>query len=192
MSLRLDTYVKRKEIDKKNTILDRRKYRQLKSNQDRLLEKLDQTLDSMGVIDKERIKLDLINTPNFANLNFSLLIIVYLYFSEKNFDIGNVVLNFDNDFTKIVEDLQKEAIFDLSKEGVLYTFRQDFIIYLMLLSEKDDSYPAEIENELNDIEEGQPFERSEDINYDKYEALRDEYEYAEENAYDDEYYDDKY
>lgn len=192
MSLRLDTYVKRKEIDKKNTILDRRKYRQLKSNQDRLLEKLDQTLDSMGVIDKERIKLDLINTPNFANLNFSLLIVVYLYFSEKNFDIGNVVLNFDNDFTKIVEDLQKEAIFDLSKEGVLYTFRQDFIIYLMLLSEKDDSYPAEIENELNDIEEGQPFERSEDINYDKYEALRDEYEYAEENAYDDEYYDDKY
>ena len=192
MSLRLDTYVKRKEIDKKNTILDRRKYRQLKSNQDRLLEKLDQTLDSMGVIDKERIKLDLINTPNFANLNFSLLIVVYLYFSEKNFDIGNVVLNFDNDFTKIVEDLQKEAIFDLSKEGVLYTFRQDFIIYLMLLSEKDDSYPAEIENELNDIEEGQPFERSEDINYDKYEALRDEYEYVEENAYDDEYYDDKY
>jgi len=192
MSLRLDTYVKRKEINKINTTLDRRKYRQLKSNRDRLLEKLDQALDSMGVTDKERIKLDLINTPNFSNLNFSLLIAVYLYFSEKNFDIGNVALDFDNDFDKIVEDLQREDIFDLSKEGVLYTFRQDFIIYLMLLGEKDDSYPEEIKNELNDIEEGKPFERSEDIDYDKYESLRDEYEYEEENTYDDEYYTDKY
>ena len=192
MSLRLDTYVKRKEINKINTTLDRRKYRQLKSNRDRLLEKLDQALDSMGVTDKERIKLDLINTPNFSNLNFSLLIAVYLYFSEKNFDIGNVALDFDNDFDKIVEDLQREDIFDLSKEGVLYTFRQDFIIYLMLLGEKDDSHPEEIKNELNDIEEGKPFERSEDIDYDKYESLRDEYEYEEENTYDDEYYTDKY
>lgn len=192
MSLRLDTYVKRKEINKINTTLDRRKYRQLKSNRDRLLEKLDQTLDSMGVTDKERIKLDLINTPNFSNLNFPLLIAVYLYFSEKNFDIGNVALDFDNDFDKIVEDLQREDIFDLSKEGVLYTFRQDFIIYLMLLGEKDDSYPEEIKNELNDIEEGKPFERSEDVDYDKYESLRDEYEYEEENTYDDEYYTDKY
>jgi len=192
MSLRLDTYVKRKEINKINTTLDRRKYRQLKSNRDRLLEKLDQALDSMGVTDKERMKLDLINTPNFSNLNFSLLIAVYLYFSEKNFDIGNVALDFDNDFDKIVEDLQREDIFDLSKEGVLYTFRQDFIIYLMLLGEKDDSHPEEIKNELNDIEEGKPFERSEDIDYDKYESLRDEYEYEEENTYDDEYYTDKY
>ena len=190
MSLRLDVYVKRKEIDKRGKILDLRRYRQSRDENQRLIEKLTQDLTLFGVKDKDRVISDLRKVPNFTNLNFPLLIIVYLYFSEKNFDPGNVILNFDKDFEKIVSDIKERGIFDLEKKDSLYTFRQDFIIYLLLINNIDNSLPKNLESEVNEIEEDKMMYQGEDIDYNRLESFRDREEYEEELNYDDDYFND--
>lgn len=192
MSLRLDVYVKRKAIDKRAKILDLRRYRQSRNEQQRLIEKLELDLDVFGVRDKDRVISDLRKVPNFANLNFYLLIIVYLYFSEKNFDPGNVALDFDNDFKKIVEDIKFKGIFDLEKKDSLYNFRQDFIIYLLLINNIDEGLPENLDSEINQLEEDKVIYRDENTDYNKLESLRDEYEYERENEYDDEFFSEEY
>jgi len=188
MSLRLDNYVKRKEITKLNK-LDKRKYRANKSIQDILLDNMRQELDFLGVVNKSSIISELIKIKNYNHLNFRLLILVYLYFSEKNFDLGNVVLDFDNDFKEIIKDIKKRDLFDLEKRNVLFSFRQDFIIYLMLIDNIDtEEDENEEELDVNQLEEENLIEREENINYEKYENMRDEYEYQQEENIDDEYF----
>jgi hypothetical protein len=188
MSLRLDVYVKRKGIDKRARVLDLRRYRQSKDEQQRLIEKLYQDLALFGVKDKDKIIADLRRVPNFANLNFPLLIMAYLYFSEKNFEPGNIILNFNQDFEKIVADIKERGIFDLEKKNSLYTFRQDFIIYLLLINNIDNSLPGNLESEINDLEENKMIYQGEDIDYNRLESLRDREEYDQEEEYGDEYF----
>ena len=188
MSLRLDIYVKRKGIDKRARILDLRRYRQSKDEQQRLIEKLYQDLVLFGIKDKDKIIADLRKVPNFANLNFPLLIMAYLYFSEKDFDPGNIILNFNKDFEKIVSDIKEKGIFDLEKKDSLYTFRQDFIIYLLLINNIDNSLPENLVSEVNELEEERLIYRDEDIDYNRLESLRDREEYEQEEAYGDEYF----
>ena len=188
MSLRLDVYVKRKGIDKRARILDLRRYRQSKDEQQRLIEKLYQDLVLFGIKDKDKIIADLRKVPNFANLNFPLLIMAYLYFSEKDFDPGNIILNFNKDFEKIVSDIKEKGIFDLEKKDSLYTFRQDFIIYLLLINNIDNSLPENLVSEVNELEEERLIYRDEDIDYNRLESLRDREEYEQEEAYGDEYF----
>ena len=188
MSLRLDVYVKRKGIDKRARVLDLRRYRQSKDEQQRLVEKLYQSLALFGVKDKDKIIADLRKIPNFANLNFPLLIIAYLYFSEKNFDPGNIILNFDKDFEKVVADIKEKGIFDLEKKDSLYTFRQDFIIYLLLINNIDNSLPDNLKSEVNELEGDRLTYQGEDIDYNRLESLRDREEYDKEEEYGDEYF----
>ena len=187
MSLRLDNYVKRKEMTKMNK-LDLRKYRATKSKLDILKDRLVMDLDFFGVADKDNIIADLIKIPNFANLNFRLLIIVYLYSAEKNFDVANIVSNFDNDFKKIVQDIKNKNIFDLEKRNILFKFRQDFIIYLILINDIYENDEEEEDVDVEQLKDIEYLESSEDKNYDKYESLRDEYEYEQERNAVDEYY----
>lgn len=188
MSLRLDVYVKRKGIDKRARVLDLRRYRQSKDEQQRLIEKLYQDLALFGVKDKDKIIADLRKVPNFANLNFPLLIMAYLYFSEKDFEPGNIILNFNQDFEKIVTEIKERGIFDLEKKDSLYTFRQDFIIYLLLINNIDNSLPENLESEVNELEEERLIYRDEDIDYNRLESLRDREEYDREEEYGDEYF----
>lgn len=188
MSLRLDVYVKRKGIDKRARVLDLRRYRQSKDEQQRLIEKLYQDLALFGVKDKDKIIADLRKVPNFANLNFPLLIMAYLYFSEKDFEPGNIILNFNQDFEKIIADIKERGIFDLEKKDSLYTFRQDFIIYLLLINNIDNSLPEYLESEVNELEEERLIYRDEDIDYNRLESLQDRKEYDHEEEYGDEYF----
>ena len=188
MSLRLDVYVKRKGIDKRARVLDLRRYRQSKDEQQRLIEKLYQDLALFGVKDKDKIIADLRKVPNFANLNFPLLIMAYLYFSEKDFEPGNIILNFNQDFEKIVTEIKERGIFDLEKKDSLYAFRQDFIIYLLLINNIDNSLPEYLESEVNELEEERLIYRDEDIDYNRLESLQDRKEYDHEEEYGDEYF----
>lgn len=188
MSLRLDVYVKRKGVDKRTRVLDLRRYRQSKDEQQRLTEKLYQDLALFGIKDKDKIITDLKKVPNFANLNFPLLIITYLYFSKKDFDPGNVILNFDQDFKTILDDIKEKGIFDLEKKDSLYNFRQDFIIYLLLINNIDNSLPENLESEVNELEEEKLIYREEDIDYNRLESLRDREEYDQEEKNGDEYF----
>lgn len=187
--MRLDTFVKRLEITKKVNILDKRRFRTKKSERELLNDKLSADLDFFGVYNKEQVLQDLIRVKNYENLNFQLLIIVYLYFSEKNFEIGNVVLDFDKDFKKEVEKVKERGIFDLEKKETIYKFRQDFIIYLLLINdstqyedldygvyqeEEESEYvdnAQEDENEYNFLETS--YENNEDEDYDYYSELVD-------------------
>jgi len=188
MSLRLDVYVKRKGIDKRGKVLDLRRYRQSRDENQRLIEKLYQDLILFGIKDKDRVIADLRKVPNFSNLNFPLLIEAYLYFSEKNFDPGNIILNFDQDFEKIVADVKERGIFDLEKKNSLYKFRQDFIIYLLLINNIDDTLPENLISEVNNLDEEKKIYQGEDIDYNRLESLRDREEYDQEEIYGDEYF----
>ena len=188
MSLRLDVYVKRKGIDKRGKVLDLRRYRQSRDENQRLIEKLYQDLILFGIKDKDRVIADLRKVPNFSNLNFPLLIEAYLYFSEKNFDPGNLILNFDQDFEKIVADVKERGIFDLEKKNSLYKFRQDFIIYLLLINNIDDTLPENLISEVNNLDEEKKIYQGEDIDYNRLESLRDREEYDQEEIYGDEYF----
>ena len=188
MSLRLDVYVKRKGIDKRGKVLDLRRYRQSRDENQRLIEKLYQDLILFGIKDKDRVIADLRKVPNFANLNFPLLIEAYLYFSEKNFDPGNIILNFNQDFEKIVADIKERGIFDLEKKDSLYKFRQDFIIYLLLINNIDDTLPENLISEVNNLDEEKKIYQGEDIDYNRLESLRDREEYDQEEIYGDEYF----
>jgi hypothetical protein len=181
MSLRLDIFVKKKEV--KGNVLDKRKYRQAKSGEQRLIDKLSLEIDMMGVANRDRVLRDLIKVKNYQNLNFTLLILVYLYFGEKNFDIGNVVLNFDKDFEEQVKKIKEKDYFNLDKKDSLYNFRQDFIIYLLLINNSDRNIDGPESQDM--IEEGDyvPEVEEEDINY---EALNDMA--REEGDYDDDYF----
>lgn len=186
MSLRLDNYVKRKEITKINKI-DRRKYRISRNRKDILLERLNIELNFLGIVNKQEVSSELIKLPNFGNLNFRLIILVYRYFAEKNFDINNVVIDFDNDFEKIIQEIKKLNIFNLEKSNALFKFRQDFIIYLILIH----NIPADEVNEDIDVEQLEDItytEASEDKDYNRLESLRDDYEYRQEMEAEDEFY----
>lgn len=188
MDLRLDVYVKRKKAEGGYN-LDRRRYREIRNNKERLLEKLKLDLDLLGIVtNKDDILLDFLKIKNFETINFPLMIIVYDYFSKKLFDMENVTQDFDNDFKQIIKEVKEKAIFNLDRKGVIYRFRQDFIVYLLIL------YRDLVDNE--EVEEYEPEEideeyignRGEDINYQKLESLRDETEYMEEENNDDEYF----
>lgn len=182
MSLRLDVYVKKKGIDRRAKIIDLRRYRQSKNEYERLIDKLYQDLTVFGVKDKDNIVNDLKKVPNFMNLNFSLLILVYLYYSSKNFDPGNVILNFDEDFKAIVKDINDRDIFMLNKKDSLYDFRQDFIIYLLLINKIDEETEETIEQDINSIEEKLEIQGEDNEYNNKVELYDDDYyeQYLEE------------
>ena len=187
MSLTLNVYVKRKVIDGKAKILDKRSFKYIKTNRERLIDNLKSQLDNVGITNKEEVVRDLIKIKNFQNLNFPLLITVYLYLRDRDFDFGIVTQNFDNDFKEQVKYIKENGIFDLDKKGVLYNFRQDFILYMLLiLNTEEDEYEEEYQLQSDDEE----FEenREEEIQYDIKESTRDEAEYQDQLEREDDFY----
>mgnify|MGYP003627536354 CR=1 FL=1 len=144
-NLKMDVYVKKKNIDTRKKKIDRRNIK-IKLSQEQLIkQKIYYDIGTMGTIfDINTLVEEFIKYKNIANLNYKLLALVYTYLSEKEFDINQVVLNFDQDFEKQLQIINDHNIFPQLKEDAkkIYLFRQDFIMYLIIIN-----------NEINKQEE---------------------------------------
>ena len=119
---------------KKEGFVDKRRFKRKINKEESLEIHLISELTLFEVQDISNVVKILKDVNNFCHLNFRLLILVYLYFSRLKFDIALVISNFDNDFNEILKDVKKKGLFP-KVEGELktYKFRQDFIMYLILL-----------------------------------------------------------
>lgn len=179
MSLSLDVYNKRKQEFKRGMAkLDKRKFKGGRSKEDNLIEELKKEMDNLKIINKEEIIRDVIKLKNIKYLNFYLLLNVYLYFASKNFDLGTVFMNFDEDFNKEMNRIKTENnpyTADLNDLFNLHKFRQDYIIYLFLLEELELSNTGgEYYEEDSYLVEKEDYEGAVDFEDDNY--LEDEYQ----------------
>ena len=169
-SLRLDVYFKKKQINGKVQKIDRRNIRQKLTPEQILEKKLVTTLLNFGVSKPNSVVEDLKKINNIENLNPNLIVLVYLYFVKKNLDINLVVSDFDNDFNKQLNIISKKNIFPkLETPYQKYLFRQDFIMYLILVisEETEENYEEENYEEENYEEENYEEENYEEENYEE-------------------------
>lgn len=158
-SLRLDVYFKKKQINNNYQKIDRRNIRQKLTAEEILEKKLVDALLRFNVSKPNPVVQDLKKIKNIDNLNPYLIVLVYLYFVEKESDIDSVVKDFDTDFEKQLRIIDEKKIFPkLLTPYQKYIFRQDFIMYLILLTNDEESeeiytesdYEEETEEEISD------------------------------------------
>ena len=151
-SLPLDVFVKRKKIENENKnktgFLDKRRFRTRMGIEESQEKTIMSEIESYGVDDTERVFRIVKKIPHYQVLNITLLLIVYFYFSDKNFDFFIVSQNFDQDFEKVIDDIYEKGFFGGRKFNSLelYKFRQDFIMYMLLINNMEttevvDDYP---------------------------------------------------
>ena len=165
MSLVLDTVYKKKGNNANSTnILDRRKYRGGRNKEELLIEELKKEMENLKIFNKEDVLKDLLNLKEkLKYLNFFLLLKVYTYFGQKNFDLSIVFENFDKDFEEEYENILLDNSYKSNLESKCnkHKFRQDFIVYLFMLDSLDlNIYPGE---ESMEIEDENPLTRQEYI-----------------------------
>jgi len=156
MSFTLDVYNKKKQCLKRDiNILDRRIFKGGRNKEENLIEELKKELINLEIDNIKEYLNDLLKLGNkLKYLNFYLLINVYTYFREKNFDLSLVFLNFEKDFNEELKIILANNPYknDLKEELNKYKFRQDYIIYLFLLEKinyNDISYEGLIDEELS-------------------------------------------
>ena len=162
-SLRLDVYFKKKQISGKVKNIDRRNIRQRLTPEEILEKKLIKTLLDFNVTKPNLVVEDLKKIKNIEKLNPELVVLVYLYFVEKNSDIDLVVTDFDNDFNNQLKIISEKNIFPkLETPYQKYLFRQDFIMYLILIisEETEDSEVYSDEVYEDDDEDSVSYENS--------------------------------
>lgn len=152
-NLKMDVYVKKKNIDIRRKKIDRRNIK-IKLSQEQLIrQKLYYDISTMGtVFDINTLVEEFIKYKNIANLNYKLLALVYTYLSEKEFDINQVVVNFDQDFQQQLQIINDNNIFPQLGENdkKIYLFRQDFIMYLIIINNeinREDEEESQFANE---------------------------------------------
>jgi hypothetical protein len=154
MSLLLDTFNKKREFSKKFNILDKRKYRGGRNKEENLKEELKKEMENLKINNKEDVLKDLLNLKEKLNyLNFFLLLKVYTYFGDKDFDLSLVFENFDQDFEEEYKDivLNNPYTSNLEDKCIKHKFRQDYIVYLFMLDALNlNDYPDE---DLMELEE---------------------------------------
>ena len=172
-TLRLDAYSSSK-INIGSKLLDRRRFRGKVGNMNRLKLLLIDRLTKLEVNDIDNVSRELLKVRNFKNLNFDLLIIVYLYCGTKNFNLDIIKENFETDFKEQVEKINNLDISFKKKidESNEYKFRQDFILYIFLIL--NDEADEDLEEE--DIEEPDIQDAPEYGTDPPYNEAEDEYE----------------
>ena len=152
-NLKMDVYVKKKNIDVGRKKIDRRNIK-IKLSQEQLIkQKIYYDISTMGTIfDINTLVEEFIKYKNIANLNYKLLALVYNYLTEKEFDINQVVVNFDQDFEQQLKIINDNNIFPqlTSEANKIYHFRQDFIMYLLLINNelnKEDQEESQFANQ---------------------------------------------
>ena len=147
--MQLDVFVKRKRLEEskhglnmEGKIPDKRKFKVEMTPEESLEKSIISEIETFGAPDPGRMLTVIKKIPHWQTLNITLLLIVYFYFLERNFDFGIVIKNFDQDFDNVVKDIYERGRFPKLDGGKFtplekYKFRQDFIIYMILIDNID-------------------------------------------------------
>lgn len=160
----MDIFVKRKKLEEEklnqadtfSAFPDKRKFKTQITPEESLEKQILSQLELFGVGDPQRVLRIIKKIPHYQNLNIILLMITYFYFSSKNFDLGIVVQNFDQDFEEIVNEVFDRGYFP-KLDGRRFTpyeeykFRQDFIMYMLLINDQEITETVEIGSEIGVI-----------------------------------------
>ena len=144
--LQMDQYylTTKKDLEGKGGFLDRRKFRAQQTPREKTLKLLIEAFEKIGVVDSSIISNEMMQIKLIHQLNKLLLCVVYEYYKSKDMDMKNVVQNFDEDFQKQLVFISSLSGFKkLDNKGVIYKFRQDFIIYLFIVRDFVDSVDFE-------------------------------------------------
>ena len=167
MSLSLDVYNKKKQTSKKiNTAFDRRIFKGGRNKEENLIEELKKDMELLNISNKLAVIKDLLPLKEkLKYMNFYLLLNVYIYFANKNFDLSLVFMNFDKDFNEEYEKILLDNPYtnDLKDKFTIHKFRQDYIIYLFILDGLNLNKGSDIDTLSTEIEEDNYLEDKEDF-----------------------------
>ena len=134
--LEIDVNYKKKDTKKKGEFLDRRKFRSQQTEDEKTYKNIQESFEKLGFMDSAVISKDLMNIKNIHQLNKDLLVLSYLYFQKKNNTFEEIQKNFDEDFEEVLKQASSANMFKkLFSKNLFYHFRQDFIMYLLLLND---------------------------------------------------------
>jgi len=137
MSLELDVVYKPKESNS-ISFLDRRKFRGQQTEREKNILELRDILEKIGIVENTVIIRELMRLDKIYQLNKELLVIVYLYMESRNFDLREIIKDFDNDFREELNKISEYGFFKkLFTKNLEYEFRQDFICYMFIINDSD-------------------------------------------------------
>lgn len=179
--LTLDQYYlfNKKDRSKKGVILDRRRLKTQMTVYEKATSDLAEAFERIGVLNSQLIVKDLVKLEKISQLNKLLLAIVYRYYQSKNNSLKEVLLDFDNDFQNEVDYIMRNNIFkNLDNKSILFNFRQDFVIYLFLIVDLEDSLVIDSVTESEDYDEKQidseSYQEDSYVDYDNYEGEKED------------------
>ena len=184
--LEMDQYylTTKKDLEGKGGFLDRRKFRAQQTPREKTLKLLIEAFEKVGVVDPTIIANEMMQIKLIHQLNKLLLCVVYEYYKSKDFDMKNVVQNFNEDFQEQLNFISSMQGFKkLDNKGVIYKFRQDFIIYLFIVREFIDSTDLEESYEESSYED-----TSTSLDSSGQEMSIEETEFPDNDNYGDDYF----
>lgn len=155
--MQLNVFVKRKRLEEikngmnmEGKIPDKRKFKIEMTLEESLEKSIISEIEAFGIPNPTSMLSVIKKIPHWKTLNITLLLLVYFYFDSKNRDFGIVLQNLDKDFEEEVNKIYERGLFprlDGRKFTPLekYKFRQDFMIYMILLNEYQLTKTVEIE-----------------------------------------------
>ena len=172
--LQMDQYylTTKKDLEGKGGFLDRRKFRAQQSPREKTLKLLIEAFEKVGVVDSTVIANEMMQIKLIHQLNKLLLCVVYEYYKSKDFDMKNVVQNFDEDF-------QEQLNFISSLSG----FKKLEIIYLFVVRDFIDSADFEESYEDTSYEDS-----SASLDSSGQEMSIEETEFPDNDNYEDDYF----
>ena len=174
----------KKDLEGKGGFLDRRKFRAQQTPREKTLKLLIEAFEKIGVVDSSIISNEMMQIKLIHQLNKLLLCVVYEYYKSKDMDMKNVVQNFDEDFQKQLVFISSLSGFKkLDNKGVIYKFRQDFIIYLFIVRDFVDSADFEESYEDTSYEDS-----SASLDSSGQEMSIEETEFPDNDNYEDDYF----
>ena len=169
--LPLEAVFKRKKLEEEKEkfgikVPDKRRFRTRMGIEESIEKSIISEFSSYGISsdDIPRMVKEFKRVKHYQTLNPILFLVVYFYFAgERNTDFELAAENFDYDFQQIIRNIYSKGLFGGRKFTPVeeYRFRQDFIIYMMLIwmsvneTEEGDTYSQrqEVGEEIADFNE---------------------------------------
>lgn len=121
--------------------IDLRKFRSQQSDEEKIIKAISEAFERLQFFNNIRVARELAKMNNIFQLNKNLLCLVYMYYQSKDFEISNVVVNFDEDFEEQINRVTSLGLFEKIKNPkYLFEFRRDFCCYLFLIKNWYDNF----------------------------------------------------
>ena len=121
--------------------IDLRKFRSQQSDEEKIIKSISEAFERLQFFNNIRVSKELAKMNNIFQLNKNLLCLVYMYYQSKDFEISNVVVNFDEDFEEQINRVTGLGLFEKIKNPkYLFEFRRDFCCYLFLIKNWYDNF----------------------------------------------------